>query len=87
MIFCLQVSVMLRISQSTNVEQTDSFIEVDQRRKQVSILQPKNLDVVPQRLQSVNTGPKLFAFDAIFEQEMCEVSKVIHFDYNSCQGM
>ena len=72
---------MLRVKPNENIEQDDSFIEVDQRRKQISIVQPKNLNVVPQKLQNPNNAPKLFAFDAIFESDMNQVSDVCLFFY------
>lgn len=66
---------MLRISQPDDVEQSDSLLEVDQRRKQVSIQQPKNPNFIPPKLQTANNAvPKLFGFDAIFEPEMLPVS-------------
>ena len=64
---------MLRIKPNENIDQGDSFIEVDQRRKQISMLQPKNLNVIPQKLQNPNNAPKLFAFDAIFEPDITQV--------------
>lgn len=65
---------MLRISPNTNLEEIDSFIEVDQRRKQISVLQPKNLEHVPSKFQSFNSAPKLYAFDGIFEPDLSQVS-------------
>lgn len=67
---------MLRIKPNENIDQGDSFIEVDQRRKQISMLQPKNLNVIPQKLQNPNNALKLFAFDAIFEPD---ITQVYHF--------
>ena len=64
---------MLRISPNTDMEQTDSFIEVDQRRKQISMIQPKNIDSLPTKLQATNGAPKLYAFDGIFEQNLPQV--------------
>ena len=69
---------MLRISPSKETEHSDSLIEVDQRRKQISVQQPKNTNFIPPRLQGVNSVPKLFGFDAIFEPEMLPVRKYLY---------
>ncbi|XP_057304780.1 kinesin-related protein 10-like isoform X1 [Hydractinia symbiolongicarpus] len=88
-----KVSVMLRISPNTNLEETDSFIEVDQRRKQISVLQPKNLEHVPSKFQSFNSAPKLYAFDGIFEPDLSQtrvsstsVLDVLHAVINGGEG-
>ncbi|XP_065655982.1 kinesin-related protein 10 isoform X7 [Hydra vulgaris] len=67
-----KVNVMLRIHSE---DLCDSIIQVDQRKKHISIKQPTQLSGIPQHLQLTNASPKLYAFDAIFEHNLSQ-SKV-----------
>ena len=67
---------MLRISQQTNLDQTENFICVDQRRKQVTLIPPKKASA--SSISKFNAGmennaPKMFAFDGIFEADATQV--------------
>ena len=63
---------MLRIATQTE-DLSDSIISVDQRKRHISIKQPTQLTDIPQRFQSPNASPKLYAFDAIFESGLAQV--------------
>ena len=65
---------MLRVQPSSN-EQSDSLIEIDQRKKQISFLQPNTSTAaaenpIPGSQPPPSSQPKFFGFDNIFEPEI-----------------
>ena len=68
-----QVKVLLRISPSFPGE-TNSFLKVDQKKKQVTLYDPTAISHVSQKYRRMGVAaPKMFAFDSIFEPDSSQV--------------
>ena len=77
--FCLsfQVKILLRVAGSASQEETDSgvssWMTIDQRRKQVNLLDPSMIPcgggAVPRSRSELPLAPKMFSFDSIFSPE------------------
>lgn len=65
---------MLRIASSPSDNGSCvPLVRVDQRRKQVTLSEPKDKEDVSLRSLGLSSAPKLFAFDAIFESSATKV--------------
>ena len=66
---------MLRIAASPSDNGSCApLLRVDQRRKQVTLLEPKDKEDKALKSLGLTAAPKLFAFDAIFESSATKVS-------------
>lgn len=79
--FLVQVKVMVRVcpaSQSDASEST-SFLKVDPRKKQVTIMEPAANQTPSSSSQKKSTAnqvpPKMFTFDAAFPPDATQVNK------------
>ncbi|XP_014681648.1 PREDICTED: kinesin-like protein KIF26B [Priapulus caudatus] len=77
-----KVKVLLRICPNLSGHQSDnnaaSFMQLDDRKKQVTVYDPSNSHTLPAHRRAAS-APKMFAFDSIFSQddsqsEMCSSS-------------
>ena len=65
---------MLRVASCKDSENTSMCLKVDQRRKQVTLTEPRDSAAGVQKLPGMApSAPKMFAFDAIFESSATKV--------------
>lgn len=74
----LQVRVMVRICSSHSGESSESmsFLKVDGRKKQLTLIETSNGgNSAPSQRRSTASAPKTFTFDAVFTQDASQVGE------------
>lgn len=79
--FLLQVKVMVRVcpASRSDASESSSFLKVDPRKKQVTIMEPTANQAPSSSSQKKSTAnqvpPKMFTFDAAFPPDASQVNK------------